>query len=101
MTQALPRSLDLDDALEAIKTVTLSRAAVETSTPEQIVWLTTDAIGEKLRWVGDNHPGFLHATTLDRIEADVLAAIANSTIPERHKTLVLQRVKEALSGWPT
>lgn len=93
-------TVPLDDVLEAIATTTLSRAAVETSTPEQIVWLTADAIAENVRLLAhDIHPGY--HTARERMTAQVNGAINDLSISVAAKTKALAAVTRALEGWPS
>jgi len=87
----------LDAAHHAIKHTYLSRADVETSTPEQIVWITTSRIAENLA---------THAAidwdmrvTENVLIGSIQRALANSNLSDTAKRLARRVVDETATGW--
>lgn len=89
-------SFTLDEALSIIKNTGLSRGAVETSTPEQIAWLTAEVIARNFtdarltavpeRW---------------RVDSAARRAIKRAGLAPKAEAKVLAILNQELSEWPS
>lgn len=91
----------LQDVHDIIHSISLSRGAVLSSTPEQIVWLTVKAIDENLLAYanGEDHK-YRWMPTASGVVADIRRAILRMKLAESVRTRVLKQVDRAASGWP-
>ena len=95
------RSRVLEDVSNIIRSVTLSRGAVETSTPEQIVWMTQEAIERNLIAYANDEPS--HYRWLPQVAgvvADIRREVEMSKLTRTVKDRVLALVERGASGWP-
>ena len=87
----------LDAAHHAIRHTFLSRADVETSTPEQIVWITTSRIAANLVDAASLDWGM--RPTSQALVSKIQGAIAGSTMSEAAKRQARRVITETETGW--
>jgi hypothetical protein len=92
----------LQDFSDIIRSVSLSRVAVETSTPEQIVHMTARAIEENLiaYAAGEDHR-YRWLPQVYGVVADIENEIRVSRLSPGVKDRVLALIGRAASGWPS
>jgi hypothetical protein len=86
----------LDEALAIVRNTRLSRAAVETSTPEEIVWLTAKAIEDGFRFARPYVvPEFARA------EGAAHRAVDRVKLGDRQRAVLHRTITREFEGWPS
>lgn len=86
---------------DIIRSVTLHRGAVETSTPEQIVHMTARAIEENLiAYANGEDSNYRWLPTVYGTVMDIKRGIEMSKLTDKTKVTVLRLVDLYASGWP-
>jgi hypothetical protein len=92
----------LEDFSNIVRSAHLSSAAVAVSTPEQIVWMTADAIHENLTIYANGLPsGYRWFPQSAGVVADIRREIQGSKLPEVTKKRVDALIDRGASGWPS
>ena len=91
----------LQDVHDIIRSISVSRGAVDSSTPEQIVWLTVKAIEDNLiAYARGEDSKYRWLPTTWGVVADIRRSIDQMKIGDKIKARVLAQVDRAVSGWP-
>lgn len=91
----------LQDVSDIIRSVTLSRGVVETSTPEQIVHLTSRAIEANLiAYANGEDSRYRWLPTVYGTVADIRRGVELSRLTDKTKATVLGVIDRAATGWP-
>jgi len=92
----------LQDVHDIVRSVSLHRGAVETSTPEQIVHMTARAIEENLlAYANGEDSRYRWFPQVYGVVADIRREIEQSNLAPSVKARVLALVERGASGWPS
>jgi hypothetical protein len=91
----------LQDVSDIIRSASLDRGAVLTSTPEQIVHMTARAIEDNLiAYANGEDSRYRWLPTVYGTVADIRRGIEMSKLTDKTKARVLGLIDQYASGWP-
>ena len=91
----------LQEVHDIIRSVSISRGAVLTSTPEQIVHMTARAIEENLTAYANREPSnYRWFPQIHGVVADIRREIEDSRLSAKSKEIALRAIARGADGWP-